>query len=158
MAGQEARAKRGAEWSAQPEPIYVFRAWAPILHAGDWAVTMNHEEAFDLLTSYLDDEVTVEQRREIEAHLATCRICPKELEVLRRAQEALRRSLRSSVAGVDPPPQAWQQLQPSLEAGRPSLLFLFGRRRWRIVATVVLIALIVGLLVLWATGVLPGAR
>ncbi len=119
---------------------------------------MKHEEAFDLLTAYLDGEITAAQRREIDAHLATCRICPKELEVLRRAQETLRHGLRSSAAGVDPPPEAWQQLQPALEAGRPSLLFLFRRRRWRIVATVLIIAVLVLLAVLWGTGVLPGAR
>ncbi len=119
---------------------------------------MEHKEAFDLLTAYLDDEVTAEQRRAIEAHLATCRICPKELDGLRRAQEILRRSFKSSAAGVEPPPQAWQQLQPALDVSRPSLLFLFRRRRWRIAATVVFIAVLVILAVLWGTGVLPGAR
>ncbi len=119
---------------------------------------MKHEEAFDLLTSYLDNEVTAEQRREIEAHLDTCRICPKELEVLRHAQATLREALKSGADGADPPAQAWQQLQPALEAGRPSLLFLFRRRKWRIVATVLFIAVLVLLAVLWGTGVLPGAR
>lgn len=119
---------------------------------------MKHEEAFELLNSYLDNEVTVEQRREIEAHLATCRICPGELEVLKHAQATLRQALKSGAAGVDPPAQAWQQLQPALEAGRPSLLFLFRRRRWRIVATIVFVAILVLLAVLWGTGILPGAR
>jgi anti-sigma factor RsiW len=119
---------------------------------------MDHKEAVELLAAYLDDEVTLEQRREIDAHVAQCRVCQKELDVLKRAQDSLRRAFKSNVAGVEPPPQAWQRLEPGLESYRPSLLFLFRRRKWRIVATIVLAVILVALAVLWGTGVLPGLR
>ncbi len=119
---------------------------------------MDHKEAVELLAAYLDDEVTLEQRREIDAHVAQCRVCQKELEVLKIAQDGLRRALKSEASLVDPPPQAWQRLQPGLEAYRPSLLFLFRRRRWRIIGTIILAAILVTLAVLWGTGILPGLR
>jgi len=119
---------------------------------------MDHREAVELLAAYLDDEVTLEQRRDIEAHVAQCRVCQKELDILKRTQDSLRRAFKSSGARMEPPPQAWQRLEPGLESYRPSLLFLFRRRSWRIVATILLVAIVVTLAVLWGTGILPGLR
>ncbi len=119
---------------------------------------MDHDEAVELLAAYLDDELTAQQRRDVEAHLARCQRCQKELETLKRAQDSLRTMFKSSTVKVDPPPGAWQQLQPGLEGSRPSLLFLFRRRKWRMVATVILLGILVVLAVLWGTGVLPGLR
>ena len=119
---------------------------------------MDHDEAVELLAAYLDDELASQQRQEIEAHLAQCQRCQKELDTLKRAQESLRTIFKSSAAKVDPPPEAWQHLQPGLESYRPSLLFLFRRRKWRIAATVILLAVLALLAVLWITGILPGLR
>ena len=119
---------------------------------------MDHKEAYELLAAYLDNEVTTEQRRDIEAHLAGCRPCQQELASLRAAQAALRQALRSKASDVNPPDQAWKQLLPELEGQRPSFLFLFRRRAWRIVATIIIMAILVTLAVLWGTGVLPGIR
>ena len=119
---------------------------------------MDHKEAVELLAAYLDNEIASKERQELETHVAQCQRCRKELETLKRAQAALRSVLKSSAADVDPPARAWQQLQPGLESYRPSLLFLFRERKWRIVGTIVILVILAVLAVLWGTGVLPGLR
>jgi anti-sigma factor RsiW len=119
---------------------------------------MDHNEIGDLLAAYLDDEVTPEERARIDGHLAGCRDCRRELESLKSAQTALRDALRSRASGIAPPSTAWSDLQHELGVQRPSFLFLFRRRRWRVVATIVAVAILVTLSVLWLTGVLPGLR
>ena len=117
---------------------------------------MNHEEASNLLAAYLDNEVTDEERTEIEAHVSQCSICRRDIESIRVAQEGLRRALRSEAAGADPSPTAWTQLLPELEGQRPSFLVFFRRRKWRIIGTIIVAAIILVLALLWATGILPG--
>jgi len=119
---------------------------------------VNHKEANELLAAYLDNEVTAAQRRQIEAHLAGCRQCQQELTALKKAQDAVRQAFRSKAAEVDPPDRAWTQLLPDLEGQRPSFLFLFRRRKWRIIGTIIIVAILVTLAILWGTGVLPGLR
>jgi len=119
---------------------------------------MDHKEAFELLAAYLDNELSPGQRIEIEVHLAQCPLCRSELSALKAAQDSLRTAFKSTAAEVEPPARAWQQLQPELEAYRHSFLFLFHRRRWRVIATIVVLAVIVTLAVLWGTGILPGLR
>ncbi|OGO40352.1 MAG: hypothetical protein A2147_00875 [Chloroflexi bacterium RBG_16_57_8] len=119
---------------------------------------MDHKQVNELLAAYLDGEVTKEDRVQIEGHLAGCRDCQRELEALKTAQETLRQALRSKASDAAPSPQAWEQLQPGLVEERPSFLFLFRRRKWRIVATIIVVVILVTLAVLWGTGVLPGLR
>lgn len=119
---------------------------------------MDHKEASELLAAYLDNEVTTEQRKQIDEHLAVCRRCRDELDALTAAQDALRQALRSRAADAEPPSEAWTRLQPWLEVQRPSFLFLFRRRKWRIVATIIVLAILIALAVLWGTGIFPGLR
>jgi anti-sigma factor RsiW len=119
---------------------------------------MDCRQVRELLTAYLDDEVTLDERGQLEAHLAKCPVCRHELDLLKEAQESLRHALQSEAAHADPPPQAWSQFQLALDAQRPSFLFLFRRRRWRIIATVIIVAIVITLAVLWGTGILPGVR
>jgi anti-sigma factor RsiW len=113
---------------------------------------MDCRQVTDLLAAYLDNEVGPEERRDIETHLAGCGKCRDEMDSMRTAQQALRTALNSKAGNAEPPDQAWEQLQPGLGIYRPSLLFLFRKRRWRIVATFVLLVLLVALL-LWASGI-----
>ena len=119
---------------------------------------MDHRQARDLFAGYLDDELSDEERRLVDVHLAACGQCRRDLESLRAAQEALRRALASTASGTSPPPGAWSRLQPELEAPRPSMIFLFRRRKWRIAATVLVVLIVAVLGLLWLTGVLPGLR
>ncbi len=113
---------------------------------------MDCKQVTDLLATYLDNEASGKERLEIESHLADCKSCQRELDSLRIAQQALRMAFKSKAGDAEPPSQAWEQLQPGLEIYRPSLLFLFRKRRWRIVATIILLVLMAAGL-LWAFGI-----
>jgi anti-sigma factor (TIGR02949 family) len=119
---------------------------------------MDCTQVNEMLTAYLDNEVTPEERQEIEAHLSTCPHCRKELEELRSAQKILRRALKTQAADANPPPQSWSKFELGLEMQRPSFLFLFRRRRWRIIGTIIILAIIITLAILWGVGILPGIR
>jgi predicted anti-sigma-YlaC factor YlaD len=105
-----------------------------------------------LLVAYLDNEVGGQRRADIESHLAGCQKCRGERDSIRTAQQAVRTEFAARAGRVELPTRAWEQLQPGLDIYRPSMLFLFRRRRWRVVATVVLLALVVAGL-LWASGI-----
>lgn len=119
---------------------------------------MNCTEVSELLTAYLDNEVTQKERQEIESHLAGCPRCRKELEELRSAQKILRGALKTQADDANPPPQSWTRFELGLGIQRPSFLFLFRRRKWRIIGTIIILALIITLAVLWGVGILPGVR
>ena len=119
---------------------------------------MDHRQVGDLLIGYLDNELSSEERRQVDAHLASCLACRRDLEALKASQQALRQALAVEASDAAPSPQSWSRLQLELEDQRPSLLFLFRRRKWRIVATVVVLSVAVVLAILWGTGILPGLR
>jgi anti-sigma factor RsiW len=106
----------------------------------------------DLLAAYLDNELSAEERVEVEAHLSACAGCRKALDSMRKAQDAVRSLLTERASGQEPSPGSWEHLRPELDVYRPSLLFLFRKRKWRIIATVIFIALALAG-VLWAFGV-----
>src|SRR5438093_555329 len=51
--------------------------------------TLDHVS--ELLSPYLDDQVTLPERRTVERHVAECQSCRAELEDLRRVRDILRR-------------------------------------------------------------------
>jgi anti-sigma factor RsiW len=105
-----------------------------------------------LLAAYLDSELSAEERAEVDKHLSSCRDCRRELESMRRAQDAVRSLLKEKASGQEPAAGSWEQLRPSLDVYRPSLVFLFRKRKWRIIATVIFVALAI-VAVLWASGI-----
>ncbi len=119
---------------------------------------MDCKEVKQLLAAYLDNEVTAEERRQIEAHLAVCPDCKKELDELAKAQTNLRQAFHAAASQAEYRRDTWRELQPELQAYRPSFLSLLRTRRRRLVVTLIMAVLIITLIVLWATGVLPGFR
>lgn len=75
---------------------------------------MKCKDISELLTAYLDNEVTPEEREQIQAHLSACPHCREELEVLAATQSQLRRALESAAAEVAPTPQAWAGIERRL--------------------------------------------
>ena len=112
---------------------------------------MDCKQTRELLAAYLDGELSSAEKAGVERHLAECRECRLELESLREAQKAIRSALIAGASSQEPPKLAWEQLKPSLEVYRPSMLFLFRQRKWRIVATVIAAALLIAILV-WVLG------
>jgi anti-sigma factor RsiW len=113
---------------------------------------MDCRQVRDLLVAYLDNEIGSRERLEIESHLAGCEQCRRERDELQTAQRALRTTFTARAGTAEPSKEAWEQLRPGLDISRPSMLFLFRRRRWRIAATVIVVALLLAGL-LWAIGV-----
>ncbi|GEM_PF-1526621 len=84
---------------------------------------MKCQEVNELLVAYLDGEVIPSERKMIEAHLAKCAFCQKEMDCLAATQRRLSRSLQAVAADAAPLPQAWARLQERLTL-RPPLAWL----------------------------------
>jgi len=86
---------------------------------------MNCNEVSQSLLSYLDNELNLQERNSIEAHLSACPNCRKEMEALAETQRELRQALESMTAGVSPSPLTWATIKQRLaikEHGRISIL------------------------------------
>jgi len=82
---------------------------------------MRCREVNELLVAYLDGEVTPSEWQMVEAHLAGCDTCRKEMNRLAVMQRRLGRSLQAVAADAAPSPQAWSRLQARLaKEARPS--------------------------------------
>ncbi len=109
---------------------------------------MNCKEICELLTAYLDSEVTPEEKADIEAHLPGCPHCRTELEALSATQVSLRDVLKSMAEEVLPSPQAWDKVQARLDkkgGWLDGLHRLLTSRTWQVAtvtATVVVIAVV----------------
>ena len=77
---------------------------------------MDCKDMNELLTAYLDGEVTSEEREQIQAHISACSGCQKELEALAAIQRDLRQALEVTAAQAAPSPQAWAQIRQRIEA------------------------------------------
>lgn len=77
---------------------------------------MNCNKVKELLISYLDNEVSHQDRDSIETHLAACPGCREEMEALAETQRELRQALESMTAGVSPSPHAWATVKQRIAA------------------------------------------
>jgi len=82
---------------------------------------MTCQEVNKLLVAYLDHEVTPSERALIQAHLAGCDACQRELAALSALQSRISRSLQVRAAQAVPSPQVWSRLRARLaREARPS--------------------------------------
>jgi anti-sigma factor RsiW len=79
---------------------------------------MSCKEICELLTAYLDGEVTPEEKAYVEAHLPGCPQCHAELEALSVTQVSLRGVLKSMADEVSPSTEAWEKVRAQLESWR----------------------------------------
>lgn len=75
---------------------------------------MKCREVRKALVGYLDSEVMPSERTLIEAHLAGCGSCERELSALSSSRSRAVGSLKSMAAQAAPSPQAWSHLQARL--------------------------------------------
>ena len=94
-----------------------------------------HGKLRELLSSYIDDEVSDSERRRVERHLSTCEECRQELESLRVTVTALRQLPEIQTA------RSFAITAP-IEPAKGGLRWVLGVRMAASVAAVVLVGLI----------------
>src|SRR3990172_7285919 len=95
---------------------------------------MNCQETRKLLFAFQEGEVAPSEGTAIQAHLAGCDGCRRELASISSFQSRLRRSLRVSASRSNPSPQAWSLLEARLGAAQrdpPGRRAWLGRLDWR---------------------------
>ena len=86
---------------------------------------MDCKDISELLISYLDGELTEEQKEIVELHLSACPRCRRELESLSATQHRLHQSFEM-VANKAAPPHAWARLQQCLVAREQPKVTVFN--------------------------------
>lgn len=81
---------------------------------------MNCKKVNQLLLSYLDNEVSPEEREAIQAHLSACNGCREEMEALAETQRELRQGLSVVAAGASAPSHAWSAVKERTETPKRS--------------------------------------
>ena len=112
---------------------------------------MKCEEVRERLLDFLDGEVAPVERAGIQAHLAACPACARELAEVRGVCQQVGNALQAVATAVAPPPGAWARLQGRLRASAPRLArgpalgaALLSRWGWRAALAAVALALLVG--------------
>ena len=81
---------------------------------------MKCREVKRALVAYQDGEVMPSERTLIDAHLAGCTSCERELAAVGSGRRRLAGSLKSAAAQAAPSPQAWGQLQAKIAQEAPA--------------------------------------
>jgi hypothetical protein len=80
---------------------------------------MNCKEVQELTPAYLDGETSPSEKRLVQAHLATCENCQKEVEVVDGMREGLRQHFQTTAAAVMPSAASWSNLEAVLPTKPP---------------------------------------
>ncbi len=116
---------------------------------------MNCKDIYELLIAYLDGEVSMEERANIEAHLHRCPQCRAELEELSATQSGLRNALKVTSEEVSPSPQAWEKVQARLEkkdSWLSGLHRLLTGKTWQVATVTAAVVVIAAIAVIWQFG------
>jgi len=113
---------------------------------------MNCKEIYELLTAYLDGEVTPEEKANIDAHLAGCPQCRDEMEGLSETRDNLRSALASMAEEAAPSPQAWEKIRNRLETKESRKGFWLNFTLGRVATAATVVAVLVIAVVIWQYG------
>jgi len=119
---------------------------------------MNCKEICELLTAYLDGEVTLEEKAYIEAHLPGCPECRAESEALSATQDNLRGVLKSMAEEVvSPSAEVWEKVRARLDTDTKGswldgLHRLFTGRTWQVATVTAAVAVIAVVAAVWQFG------
>ncbi len=75
---------------------------------------MKCRETNKLFTTYLDNEVTARERESMQAHLASCADCRREMETLSAIKAKLSQALKMVTDEASPADHAWAQLREKI--------------------------------------------
>ncbi len=116
---------------------------------------MNCKEICELLTAYLDGEVTPEEKANIEAHLPGCPQCRAELEELSATQVSLRGVLKSIAEEVSLSPEVWEKVRARLDtkgSWLDRLHRLLTSRTWQVATVTAAVVVIAVVAAIWQFG------
>lgn len=116
---------------------------------------MNCKEICELLTAYLDGEVTPQEKAYIEAHLPGCPECRGELEALSATQDNLRGVLKSMAEEVSPSTEAWEKVRARLDkkgSWFDGLYRLLASKTWQVATVTAAVVLIAVVAAIWQFG------
>lgn len=71
---------------------------------------MNCKDIDNLLTAYLEGEVTPEEEQQVKKHLAGCSQCRSELELISTSRDKLSSVLKLEASRAEPPPSSWERI------------------------------------------------
>ena len=93
---------------------------------------MKCRETNKLFTAYLDNEVTARKRENMQAHLASCPDCRREMETLSVTKAKLRRAFKMVTDEANPSDAAWAQLREQVlnEKEKEMVRVLPARETW----------------------------
>jgi anti-sigma factor RsiW len=83
---------------------------------------MDHEQAFELLPGYVDEELSLSEAREVERHLAGCPQCQEVYDQQRQAST----QLRQAELRVEAPPELMRRVRAALPLRRSLWQRVFG--------------------------------
>lgn len=83
---------------------------------------MEHEQVFELLPGYVDEELSLSEAREVERHLADCPECQQVIEQQREASS----QIRGADLRVETPPELIKRAHAALPLKRSLWQRLFG--------------------------------
>jgi hypothetical protein len=113
---------------------------------------MDCKDIRELLTAYLDGEVTLEEKAYIETHLAGCPDCHAELEALSATQNNLRGALKSMAEEALPSPQTWEKIKGRLETKESRRGFWSSFTLGRVATAATAVAILIVAIVIWQFG------
>ncbi len=113
---------------------------------------MNCKDICELLTAYLDGEVTVEEKAYIETHLPNCPQCRAELGAFSAMRENLRGALTAMADEVTPSPQLWEKIRDRLETKESRKGFWSSFTLGRVATAATAVVVLVIAVVIWQYG------
>lgn len=101
---------------------------------------MDCNECTDMLTAFLDEEVSAREAEQIRSHLGACKSCSDEWLSLKDSKEFI----ESHVHELEPRPEAWNLVRAriSVNPEAPSAFHFFALKRWRIAMATAALALV----------------
>jgi len=107
---------------------------------------MKCEEVRARCAAYLDGEGIPGERSSLEAHLAECAGCRKEMQAFTLTRELVRKVLAARAAGIAPSTQAWEKVRAQITtpgSAWETARDLFRNPLWRVVVPVALMLLVI---------------
>jgi len=93
---------------------------------------MDCKETNKLFTAYLGNELSGDDRRLVQAHMASCSDCQKEIEALSATQTKFRQTLKMVTDSAEPSGEAWAKLREQIVSEKEQALarVLPARETW----------------------------